>query len=217
MGFGTGLPKGYPKFHHIRFVTLHARSGKSANRNLTCQTGRDLDTIPKMLNSRPTLLYLLDYMAWADQELLTACSALTSEELDRDLGISHASLLGTVRHMFIAEHDWLARLRSSLAAPGVEIASELLYADPPPGPGLPALLERWPEIWKGLRDFVRMLPESELDAEFLAMGIRVSRSKLILHVVNHATLHRGQAIGIFRLLGKHPPGTDLLTYHEKCP
>ncbi|MBI3082206.1 MAG: hypothetical protein HYY94_04740 [Gemmatimonadetes bacterium] len=32
------------------------------------------------------------------------------------------------------------------------------------------------------------------------------------HVVNHATLHRGQAVGMIRQLGIVPPTTDLLSY-----
>jgi uncharacterized damage-inducible protein DinB len=30
------------------------------------------------------------------------------------------------------------------------------------------------------------------------------------HVVNHATLHRGQVVGMIRQLGIVPPSTDLL-------
>jgi uncharacterized damage-inducible protein DinB len=32
------------------------------------------------------------------------------------------------------------------------------------------------------------------------------------HVVNHATLHRGQVVGMIRQLGITPPATDLLFY-----
>jgi uncharacterized damage-inducible protein DinB len=34
----------------------------------------------------------------------------------------------------------------------------------------------------------------------------------MLHVVNHATLHRGQVVGMMRQLGITPPPTDLLFY-----
>jgi uncharacterized damage-inducible protein DinB len=32
------------------------------------------------------------------------------------------------------------------------------------------------------------------------------------HVANHATLHRGQVVGMIRQLGIAPPSTDLLFY-----
>jgi uncharacterized damage-inducible protein DinB len=32
------------------------------------------------------------------------------------------------------------------------------------------------------------------------------------HVANHATLHRGQVVGMIRQLGIAPPSTDMLFY-----
>ncbi|MFN0112521.1 MAG: DinB family protein [Blastocatellia bacterium] len=32
------------------------------------------------------------------------------------------------------------------------------------------------------------------------------------HVINHATLHRGQIVGMIRQLGIAPPAVDLLFY-----
>jgi uncharacterized damage-inducible protein DinB len=32
------------------------------------------------------------------------------------------------------------------------------------------------------------------------------------HVANHATMHRGQVVGMIRQLGTDPPSTDLLFY-----
>jgi len=37
-------------------------------------------------------------------------------------------------------------------------------------------------------------------------------SQLVLHVVNHATLHRGQVVGMLRQLGVKPPNTDFFFY-----
>ena len=36
-----------------------------------------------------------------------------------------------------------------------------------------------------------------------------------MHVVNHATLHRGQAMGMLRQMGIEPPHTDLLYYYRE--
>lgn len=170
-----------------------------------------------MSGKRQTLSYLIDYMVWANRELLSACVQLSPEELDRDLGDSHAGILGTLRHMFIAEHDWLARLRESLASPLAETRPDLLFPGVHPGPHLSQLLELWPSVWEGFRHFIATLPEPALDEEFAAMGERVPRWKLVLHVVNHATLHRGQTVGMFRQLGHQPPSTDLFTYHSMVP
>ena len=34
-----------------------------------------------------------------------------------------------------------------------------------------------------------------------------------MHVVNHATLHRGQIVGMLRQLGVTPPATDIVFYY----
>jgi len=31
--------------------------------------------------------------------------------------------------------------------------------------------------------------------------------------VNHATLHRGQVVGMLRQLGKRPPNVDIMTFY----
>src|ERR1700674_1852745 len=35
---------------------------------------------------------------------------------------------------------------------------------------------------------------------------RAPRWKMVLHAINHSTLHRGQVMGMLRTLGKQPPG-----------
>lgn len=161
--------------------------------------------------------YLFDYMIWADGGVLAACSQVSSEELHRDLGDSHHGIFGTLQHMFIAEHDWLARLHHSMTSPTTEIPRPLLFPSPNPGPDLPGLLALWPATWNGFREYLAGLPESELKVEFTAMNDLISREKLLLHVTNHATLHRGQIIGMLRQLGHQPPSTDLFTYHRFHP
>lgn len=51
------------------------------------------------------MLSYLGYSAWANQQLLDACSALTAEELDGDLQTS-ASVAGILRHIYYTERVW---------------------------------------------------------------------------------------------------------------
>jgi len=170
-----------------------------------------------MHSTSQTILYLVDYMIWADRDILAACAQLSPEELHRDLSISHTCIFGTLQHMFIAEHDWLARLRHSMASPDTEAPRSVFFPNSGPGPDLPGLLDLWSPVWQGFREYAEALPESDFDVEFTAMGHRIPRRKLILHVGNHATLHRGQIVGMFRQLGHQPPSTDLFTYHRFNP
>ena len=37
--------------------------------------------------------------------------------------------------------------------------------------------------------------------------------QIVMHVVNHGTLHRGQIVGMLRQLGVKPPSTDIVFYY----
>lgn len=159
--------------------------------------------------ARSTLLTHFDYTLWASSKLLDAAGRLTTEELARDLQVSHSSLLGTLQHIYYADRIWLSRLE------GRTLAS---FVDPEPGPDLDALKEHWPVVIRGLRDFVEYAPEGlfEQDLPFKRLNGDtqcMAHWKVLLHVVNHATLHRGQVMGMLRQLGHVPPGTDYLFYH----
>jgi uncharacterized damage-inducible protein DinB len=39
--------------------------------------------------------------------------------------------------------------------------------------------------------------------------------QIVMHVVNHATLHRGQAMGMLRQMGIAPPPTDIMNYYRE--
>jgi uncharacterized damage-inducible protein DinB len=159
--------------------------------------------------SRAALLTHFDYTLWASARLLDAAGRLTAEELTRDMQVSHASLLGTLQHIYYADRVWLARL---------EMRTLAAFVDPEPGPGVDALKEHWPVVIKGLRDFVELAPEElfaqELHFKRLNGDVqRMAHWKVLLHVVNHATLHRGQVMAMLRQLGHVPPGTDYLFFH----
>lgn len=162
-----------------------------------------------MMISREALLTHFDYTLWATMKLLDAAGRLTDEELRRDLNVSHTSLLGTLQHIYYADRVWLARLENRGGS---------AFADPEPGPDVAALKEHWPVVIKGLRDFVELAPAElfEQDLHFRRLNgdqQKVTHWKVLLHIVNHATLHRGQVMAMMRQLGHVPPGTDYLFFH----
>jgi hypothetical protein len=67
--------------------------------------------------SKQILLTSVRNSAWANRNLLDSCTALTAEELERDLRISHASILSTLRHIYDGERVWLDCLRTSRGSP----------------------------------------------------------------------------------------------------
>lgn len=149
----------------------------------------------------------LDYTAWATGLLLEASAGLSDEEAARNLQASHGGVLDTLRHIYYADRVWLARL---------EGARQQFKDDPEPS--LADLRRMWPEVLARFRAFVLAMPAQELASELGYRNLKgeaysVDRWKILLHVVNHGTLHRGQVMGMLRQLGHKPPGTDLIFYY----
>ena len=157
----------------------------------------------------PSLLQShLDYSAWATGLVLQAAADVYDEDLTRDMGVSHASILATLQHTYYADRVWLARLNGRA----------INFADEGAGPGLVELTSLWPAVLKDFRDYAERLAEDEANEIFTYKNLKgeeksLVRGQAILHVVNHATLHRGQVIALLRQLGKTPPATDLLFFY----
>jgi len=144
---------------------------------------------------------------------MDAAAKLPDEDLRRDVGISHKSIFGTLLHMAGAEWIWLERWhgRSPAKNEAWSLWTTESCAD------LTTLDERWQEVIDRRAKFISELDESRLMAEspFKLLSGDPTSMRLIdqmQHVANHATLHRGQVVGMIRQLGIDPPSTDLLFY-----
>jgi uncharacterized damage-inducible protein DinB len=156
---------------------------------------------------------LLAYTEWANELAMDAARKLPDDSLRRDFGISHQSIFGTLLHMAGAEWIWLERWNGR--SPAKKEAWSLWTTDS--CADLPMLKERWADVINRRGEFVFTLDEERLGAElpFKLLSGDPSSMRLvdqIQHVANHATMHRGQVVGMIRQLGEEPPSTDLLFY-----
>lgn len=157
--------------------------------------------------------HLFDYTEWANRLALDAANALPDEPLRRDFKISHCSIFGTLLHMAGAEWIWLERWHGH--SPAGKEAWALWKTDS--CADLETLNQRWREVVDRRAEFISELDESRLSAElpFKLLSGDASSMRLVdqmQHVANHATMHRGQVVGMMRQLGLDPPSTDLLFY-----
>jgi uncharacterized damage-inducible protein DinB len=152
----------------------------------------------------------LDYSAWASRRLLEAAAQLSSEELNRDFHTADHSLLGTLVHIFVADRVWLARMHRQ-ANPVYSTEADH---------HLSVLQTEWPALHDRWREWASALSDQDALAE-LAYNDMKGRLwqqpvwQLVLHVVNHATHHRGQAAGFMRAMGHVPPALDLILYYRE--
>jgi uncharacterized damage-inducible protein DinB len=157
--------------------------------------------------------HLFDYTEWANDLAMEAADELPEEDLRRDVGISHKSIFGTLLHMAGAEWIWLERWhgRSPAKADAWSMWTTESCAD------LAMLNERWLDVVARRAEFISQLDDARLAAElpFKLLSGDPNSMRLVdqmQHVANHATLHRGQIVGMIRQLGIEPPSTDLLFY-----
>jgi uncharacterized damage-inducible protein DinB len=157
--------------------------------------------------------HLFDYTEWANGLAMNAAAGLSDDNLRRDFGISHGSIFGTLLHMAGAEWIWLERWHGR--SPAKSDAWVLWKTDS--CADLAALKERWRGVVDLRARFISDLDEPRLKADMPFKLLSGDPSSLPLvdqmqHVGNHATLHRGQVVGMIRQLGLEPPSTDLLFY-----
>jgi len=156
---------------------------------------------------------LFDYTEWANGLAIEAAGKLSDEHLRRDVNISHQSIFGTLTHMAGAEWIWLERWhgRSPAKAEAWSMWTTESCGD------LSVLNDRWQGVIDQRSRFILELDEERLITElaFKLLSGDPSSMKLVdqmHHVANHATMHRGQVVGMIRQLGIDPPSTDLLFY-----
>jgi uncharacterized damage-inducible protein DinB len=156
---------------------------------------------------------LFSYTEWANNLAMEAAGKLSDDNLRRDVGISHKSIFGTLLHMAGAEWIWLERWQ------GRSPRKDKAWSQWAPSScaDLATLKERWNNIIAGRTKYLSELDVSRLACElpFKLLSGDPSSMRLVdqmQHVVNHATMHRGQVVGMIRQLGVDPPSTDLLFY-----
>ena len=157
--------------------------------------------------------HLFDYTEWSNDLAMDAAAKLSDDNLRRDVAISHKSIFGTLLHMAGAE--WIWRERWNGRSPAKDKAWLLWTTDS--CADLEMLKERWRDLIDRRTQLISELDEERLDAElaFKLLSGDPSSMRLVDQmqlVANHATLHRGQIVGMIRQLGIEPPSTDLLFY-----
>lgn len=157
--------------------------------------------------------YLLDHLAysqWASERSIKAVLPLTIEEQNRYLYTSHHGVLGTLLHIFHADRMWLSRLVGS---------PRLTLADAGETFTLESLAVSWTKThadwqsWAGAltADAVtRPLKYANLQGHLFELPVW----QVVLHVVNHASYHRGQVTTMLRQLNHTSIVTDLTTYYN---
>ena len=154
---------------------------------------------------------LFAYNRWANRRTLDSAAALSPHELHKDLGGSFPSIRDTPVHILAAEWIWLERWR------GVSPRS---FLDPAEFPDFSKLTDRWRRMETEQAQFVDSVTPDALAGDLSYVNTKGATwtyplGRMMQHVVNHSSYHRGQVSTMLRQLGHGAVSTDLLVFFDE--
>jgi uncharacterized damage-inducible protein DinB len=157
---------------------------------------------------------LLRYRAWADGLTYEAMAALPEGAAVAQRATIFGNMLRTLSHTWVVDDIFRAHLEGRPHGYTSRNTTEAL-----------TLIELW-QRQQGMnawyQDYaVALSPEQAAEVvafQFIGGGEgRMTREEIILHVVNHATYHRGFVADMFYQVPARPPATDLPVFLRDVP
>ena len=164
--------------------------------------------------------HLATYNQWMNRKLYNAAAVLSDEQLTQDRGAFFGSIWATLNHIAVGDILWLRRVAGGfphLAAlapvqdlPQPSALTDILCPD------VAALTQFRATIDEVLTLLCAELSEHDLNAPLQyhsTKGVRSNKllSKVLLHVFNHQTHHRGQITTLYSQMGIDVGGTHFIT------
>jgi uncharacterized damage-inducible protein DinB len=152
---------------------------------------------------------LARYRLWADQLVFDAVAALPPGEATKERPTLFKTMVGTLNHNYLIDLVWQAHLEGR--DHGFQARNVVLHE------GLAELrtaqqaLSQWYIDWsdrQSAQSLAEVVHFKFIGGEESAM----SRGDILLHVVNHATYHRGWVAEMFFQVPARCPAADLPVY-----
>jgi uncharacterized damage-inducible protein DinB len=158
------------------------------------------------LSSLNDLKTFASYKTWADERLYKSLASVPNSALVADRATRLGSIMATLNHLYAMDLVWQAHLEGR--SHGFSTRRLSLFSELSDLHAAQTAIDKW------YVDYAAELqPEAAdtiIDFEFIGGGQgAMTRSEILLHVVNHATYHRGHATDAMLQIPARPPVTDL--------
>jgi uncharacterized damage-inducible protein DinB len=157
---------------------------------------------------------LYEYDRWANDRVLQSIVELSAEQFTRDLGGSFPSVRDTFVHIMSGEWIWLQYWNASDPGPAyladLKTRREALF-NPAKFPTISEVRSKWAEVEREQTEFLNGLTDEAVVKLLPFRTTEVRLGRLMQHLANHSTYHRGQISLMMRQLGAKPIATD---FHE---
>lgn len=149
---------------------------------------------------------LTRYREWADRLLYQSLVAMPESALTREQPIVFGSILRTLHHVYCMDQVWKAHLEG--------VPHGFTTRNPDDCPAFDVLRDAQANIDDWYIRFAKTLDAQACDETihftFIGGGEgAMRRGDILLHVVNHATYHRGHIAMMMYGMSTSPPTTDL--------
>lgn len=167
-----------------------------------------------MINLR-TARMLADYKRWANQRLFDSLAALPPGEVNKERVSVFKNMIGTLNHIYVVDCIWRAHLEGR--GHGFKTSHDLLHPDLAELRLAQKDIDHWYCAWSERQTDASLDKPVEFSFVSGESGI-MSAGAILMHVVNHASYHRGWVIQMYFEIPVMPPVTDLPVYlRETAP
>jgi uncharacterized damage-inducible protein DinB len=151
------------------------------------------------------------FVRWGDEQCLAAAGDVLSDQYFKDRGFSAGSLHKLLIHMMASQWTWLTRFRGT---PINRPEDDRDY------PTLESLRNRWPIVHTECESFLASQTPQSLGASFTHHDFRgnphtLALGRLVQHVMDHCTYHRGQFNSMLKMAGGKPLNLSLYPFYER--
>ena len=150
---------------------------------------------------------MFEFLRWADQQLMDAARQVPDDGYYKDQHISIGSIHKLLVHCMAAQWLWLSRWRGESPT---KLENHEDY------PTRDSLEQRWPLVHSATLDFLGLQTPRSLARDVQYRTTRgetynVPLGELMLHVIDHASYHRGQINTMIKHAGGKPANCS---YHD---
>jgi uncharacterized damage-inducible protein DinB len=147
-----------------------------------------------------TLHELFAFNDWARDAVMRCAAGLSKEQLDRPFEMGWKTLRNTLNHLCSVESVWLERWQGK--QPHYRVSGDGVEMGP--------MWEEWRGIAKRRNAYVAGLKDADLRVELTYKNIKGETltfplGAMLLHVCNHGSYHRAQALNMLRHVGAAMP------------
>jgi uncharacterized damage-inducible protein DinB len=163
---------------------------------------------PNSTTDIPTILTLLHYSRWANEQVLEASRPLPDHLLDQAIDMGRGSLRRTLIHLFAGDYVWFRRWQGLVETPWLDESTPT---------GVAKIITQFQQLHRERDEWVERLTATDLDRDqrYLDSGGRhfsATLGQMMLQASVHGTHHRAQAVNMLRQLGQQPPELDYMVH-----